>query len=253
VPASDFKALHLFGYEGQGLLFSIEASDVIMPAATSLPDQSPFDAFGYMSTDKSWQVFGLAEDSALSQAGLRTGDRITKFNDAAYDPAGLRAFREQLADDAAVSITFARGGQTMQISAYGADLNVLALFANQDNGMLFGLPETRGRVWLGANVLLLNNEVAQAHHVTADSGALVLGIMPDSPAASAGLQLNDIITRIGDEQVDTTHSLSSLLSGYQPGQHITLDVLRGSNHVDIEATLSRPEMSGELPALIGEF
>jgi len=253
VPAADFKALRLFGYEDQGLIFNMPAQNGSTPAVAALPTQEPFDSFGYMSADKSWQVFALAEDSALYQAGLRVGDRITKFNETAYDPAGLRTFRAGLADDADVTIAVARGSQTMNFTVPAADLNILDLLGYESSGMLFGVPMSSAHVWLGADILPLNQTVAQQHHLTVNQGALVQAVMPDSPAASAGLQPNDIITGVGSDQVDAQHTLPSLLTSHQPGDQITLNVMRGSQTMHIDATLAQPEISGELPSLIGAF
>ena len=54
------------------------------------------------------------------------------------------------------------------------------------------------------------------------------GVIPDSPAAAAGLQEGDIITAIDDQRIDAQHPLDDILTQYQPEGHdpIVISILR---------------------------
>ncbi len=54
------------------------------------------------------------------------------------------------------------------------------------------------------------------------SGALVAGVLSNTPAAEAGLRSGDTITAIDGRDVDSASSLSGMLGGYVPGDDITV-------------------------------
>jgi S1-C subfamily serine protease len=73
-------------------------------------------------------------------------------------------------------------------------------------------------------------------------GSTLPGVTPGSPAAVAGLEDGDIITRIESIVIDAEHPLDADLTSFQPGQTVTLTVLRGSDTLQIKVTLgTRPE------------
>ena len=77
-------------------------------------------------------------------------------------------------------------------------------------------------------------------------GARILEVMPDSPAAAAGLQANDIILRADDFVVER----SDLLSDYthtHVGQPIAFAVLRGDETVTITLTPLADPPPGQWP------
>ena len=106
------------------------------------------------------------------------------------------------------------------------------------------------RPWLGVRYLMLNASVAEDQGIDATEGAWILvdpeggtGIVPESPAANAGLQEGDVITAVNDRTVDEEHELASLISDYYPGDVISLRVLRDRAILTISVTL------GEVPSL----
>jgi len=64
------------------------------------------------------------------------------------------------------------------------------------------------------------------------SGALVCAVSPSSPAATAGLAGGDVITSIDGKTVNSANSLTSLMSGYNPGRHVAIDYVdqNGAKH-----------------------
>ena len=251
ISASALKALNLLGYEDQALLFHVvrPANAENQPVTPTLPFNMPFDGITYNATNHNWMIFGLEEGGALYNAGLRTGDLITQFDGKTYTPAEFQEYRESLNDTAAVKVTVERAGQPMEINVPAADLNVLDLFDASSGSLLFGFATTPGRIWLGADTRSITEAFAQEHHLKVNTGVMVIGIMPDSPAAQAGLQANDIISGIGQDTVANAPALQKLLSNYKPGDQITLDVMRGDNTMKINATLGEPDISGEIPFL----
>lgn len=69
------------------------------------------------------------------------------------------------------------------------------------------------------------------------AGALVTGVQPGSAADEAGIRLGDVILSIDGVRVDDIGDLAAQVRSHQPGDTIPLEVLRGDEQVEIEATL----------------
>ncbi|GEM_PF-784067 len=82
-----------------------------------------------------------------------------------------------------------------------------------------------------------------------DDGALVVEVLPDSPADEAGLRPDDLITAVDDEPVTADNPLAALILAHVPGDTVTLTVERGGETLELEATLgTAPAAEEETPA-----
>jgi serine protease Do len=73
-------------------------------------------------------------------------------------------------------------------------------------------------------------------------GLLVVQVVPDSPAAKAGLQEEDVIVELGDEPIRNTGELSKFLIAHPPGDTVTVVYFRGSEKRRTQVTLAeRPK------------
>jgi len=73
-------------------------------------------------------------------------------------------------------------------------------------------------------------------------GLLVVRVVPDSPAAKAGLQEEDVIVELGDEPIRNTGELSKFLIAHPPGDTVTVVYFRGSEKRTTQVTLAeRPK------------
>ncbi len=61
----------------------------------------------------------------------------------------------------------------------------------------------------------------------------------DSPAAKAGIQAGDVITRFDGEEIDTFDTLSGVVRKKKPGDKVKLEVRRGSETVKLEIEIGR--------------
>ena len=59
-----------------------------------------------------------------------------------------------------------------------------------------------------------------------------------SPAEKAGLKEGDIILEFSGEKITTDNSLSKIIMKYNPGDKITLKILRNGQEKMVEATLA---------------
>ncbi len=93
------------------------------------------------------------------------------------------------------------------------------------------------RPYMGVSFQPINPAIAERYNLPANWGAYITQVEPGSPAAQAGLQENDIITKIGDVAIDETHSYINSLFEHQPGDMIPLTVMRAGKEMQLQITL----------------
>src|SRR6184192_4023258 len=76
-------------------------------------------------------------------------------------------------------------------------------------------------------------------------GLVVDYVVPDGPAAAAGVQQNDIIKMLNDQILTEPDQLSKLVRSYSEGTTVTLIVLRKGKEEKIGAKLSKKEVPQE--------
>ncbi len=75
-------------------------------------------------------------------------------------------------------------------------------------------------------------------NVTSENGAVFINnVGLGSGSERAGIQPQDIITKLNGHIVSTVEELGGLLSGHKPGETITLDLLRQSKPVQVKVIL----------------
>ncbi|MEO8105660.1 MAG: trypsin-like peptidase domain-containing protein [Candidatus Saccharibacteria bacterium] len=102
------------------------------------------------------------------------------------------------------------------------------------------------RAFLGVHYALITPDIADQYKLSVQNGAFIVpaadpsqpSVVTGSPAEQAGLQEKDIITQVDKNMVDKTHSLTSLLDQYQPGDKITLSVIRDGKSQKVVVTLA---------------
>jgi len=103
------------------------------------------------------------------------------------------------------------------------------------------------RPYLGIRYVPLNNSLAKQYGLSVTEGAYIVPqsqsytgqepIISGSPADKAGLVGGDVITKINGQKIDANHSLTSILNQHQPGDEVTLTVLRNGQTLTRTATL----------------
>jgi len=149
------------------------------------------------------------------------------------------------------------GGPLVNLNGQVIGINT-ALAGNAQNiGFAIPINDARGlinqviktgkfeRRFLGVHYLALTADVASQFSLNVQNGAFILpttdptqpSIVSGSPADQAGLQERDIISQVGGRKIDQTHSLISLLDQHQPGDKITLTIIRDGKSQKISITL----------------
>jgi serine protease Do len=95
----------------------------------------------------------------------------------------------------------------------------------------------RGR--LGVTVQPMTKELSEAFGLKEAKGALVSSVEPGSPAARAGFQAGDVITRVNNQPVEQSSDLPRVIGETKPGTSITLQVLRQGKPQDLKVQVGR--------------
>lgn len=93
------------------------------------------------------------------------------------------------------------------------------------------------RGWLGVNVQDVTRELAESFHMQRPEGALVRGVMQDSPAAQAGIRVGDVILSFNKSAVVTAAVLPPVVGRSPVGEPLPLTVLRDGKPVQLQVSL----------------
>ncbi len=101
------------------------------------------------------------------------------------------------------------------------------------------------RAYLGVRHVFVNDRIKKAFGLSTDYGIWVMSptpkdpaVIPDSPAAKAGVRERDIISEIDGSRIDETHTLEEFLEDAKGGQRVTLTILRKKRTLRLTAVLS---------------
>lgn len=110
---------------------------------------------------------------------------------------------------------------------------------------VLGGAQTVERVALGAKYLNLGHAVGTSLKIKTNGkseplnkGALVMEVIKDSPASRAKLLVNDVIVKIGDNEINSDNDLAILLQNYKKGESVNLVVLRPEQEKEMILTVN---------------
>ncbi len=94
------------------------------------------------------------------------------------------------------------------------------------------------RVFLGVRLLDLTPELREHFGAPRDAGVMISSVEADSPAAKAGLEVGDIVTKADGSPVETARDLSRAVRRKDDGEKISLVVTRGKGARTIDVTVA---------------
>src|SRR5437879_12133097 len=99
----------------------------------------------------------------------------------------------------------------------------------------------RGRVtggWLGVQIQQLTPELAREFGAREAGGVLVSDIVPDSPAAKAGIQRGDVLVEFDGKRLEGPVDLQRAVGLLSPGQSAKMKVWRDQSEKTVEIKVS---------------
>jgi Do/DeqQ family serine protease len=100
------------------------------------------------------------------------------------------------------------------------------------------------RPWLGARLQAVTPEIAETLGLRLPSGALVANVVPNSPAARAGLKLSDLIVAIDGQVVEDPNAFDYRFATRPLGGKSEIDVQRAGKPIKLSVTLETAPDTG---------
>jgi serine protease Do len=97
------------------------------------------------------------------------------------------------------------------------------------------------RPYMGVSIQQIDPSTATRYNLPVEWGAYVTRVGSGSPAESAGIRQGDIIVRMDDQTFDEDTQFVNALFNYTPGDVVEVEVVRNSQHITMQVTLT--EMS----------
>ena len=168
---------------------------------------------------------------------------------------GIADYEDFIQTDAAINPGNSGGAL---VSARGELIGINTAIFSQSGGYMgigFAVPTnlarqvmdqfvTRGAVtrgYLGVTLQELTPAMARGLGIPEARGVLVADVVPDSPAARAGLQRGDVITAVDGKPVTDAGHLRNLIAGLAPDTKVKLTALRKGREEVVDVAI------GELP------
>ena len=95
--------------------------------------------------------------------------------------------------------------------------------------------------YLGATLSSVNALNARTNKLSTDSGAYVASVVEDGPAAKAGIQEGDVITKLGDDEITSADGLIIALRSHEVGEKVEITLVRGKDEKKVTVELGSDE------------
>jgi serine protease Do len=103
----------------------------------------------------------------------------------------------------------------------------------------------RGRIGVSVQRTTWTKEDAEDYGLPAGSGALVVTVVPDSPARAAGIKLDDVIVEYDGKPVKDDKNLVSMVTHTTPGTTVPVKVIRAKKPVTINVKIEELDLEKE--------
>jgi len=209
---------------------------------------------------------GNDDDNPAYKAGLRTNDVLLKLDDQLLlNPPQLDALVQALykpGDTVTLTILHQGKEQTIPVNVVTADWPPSGLsgyfgacvdylpgtgmerLAGPRNRLGPITPEAKAEAETETKVAYLGVATSYVTETLRDQlglppgmGLVVELVGPDSPAAQAGLRRHDLLVRLDDQRLVNLPQLAVLVRMHQPGDKVTLTLLRGGEELKVPVTL----------------
>jgi S1-C subfamily serine protease len=98
------------------------------------------------------------------------------------------------------------------------------------------------RGWLGIKIQDISPKLAESFGLSSTDGVIIANIVVNGPADKAGLDRGDVLTHINNEKVVDFHDTLNRISAQQPGETITLTIVRNGKTISKDAIVAeRPQ------------
>ena len=209
---------------------------VLVAAGLSADDKQPAAGGGFIGVRfqevpgaSGLHVMDVIPDGPAAKAGLKGGDVIVKLD--GKDTSDLQGFVTTIGSHKPgdkIALTVKRDGKDQEIK--------ITVGARPTAGAIPGQPMPPRQLGGGGFLGVAFHEDPGA------KGVVIADLMPDGPAAKAGLKANDHIVKIDDKEMPDMRAFAEKIGQHKPGDKITLKIERDGKEQEIKVTLGeRPK------------
>ncbi len=131
------------------------------------------------------------------------------------------------------SAIYSRSGGSM-----GIGFAIPATLARQVmDQIVAGGDVTRG--WIGIEAQDLSPELVESFKLPSPNGALVAGVIADSPASKAGLHAGDVLLSIEGKPITDTASMLNIIAALPPNKNATVKIYRNEVEKDVVVMIGK--------------
>ena len=116
-----------------------------------------------------------------------------------------------------------------------------ALAGDDDQDGVSVLLDAEGSSWLGVELHEVTSDTAKELKLPAERGVVLSSIVPDSPAAKAGLKENDVVTEINGQRIEGAAQFRRVIREIPAGRIAQITVWRDGRAQTIGVTLGKAE------------
>jgi S1-C subfamily serine protease len=102
------------------------------------------------------------------------------------------------------------------------------------------------RPWIGISAVDLNPKIVAYYKLHVERGVLVTAVMRNSQAAVSGIQLGDIVVRLGGIDINNVRDLIKVMNAHAVGDVVDMDIIRRNQRLSGQTTLEKAP-STQLP------
>jgi len=224
----------------------------MQPLTDALREGMKYDGDGVL-------VSRVKEDSPADQAGIRKGDIIVSLNSRAMkSPDELTSTIRSSKIGQNVAVTLWRNGERRSVSARLAERpddlgsrdsdddfqdlprrierEMGPMMHWHDDGNHTFMFRSMGRGRLGVRVESLNSDLGSYFNKADGKGAVIVEVLKDTPAERAGLKAGDVITKIGDRDINGSDDVVDALDDAPKGP-VAITVMRRGQTRKVSAEL----------------
>jgi serine protease Do len=172
--------------------------------------------------------------SPAAKAGLQSGDVITEFDgQRVKSPKQLTEFVADTEVGKSVTVKYVRDGR------FGTATIKLGERPGRKSeaGEVENAPAAQNTGKLGVSIATVTPEIARELKLRINTGVLIENVVPESPAAEAGLQRGDVIHRVNRMQVASVDALGAAMKSLSGSKEIVLQIEREGQLTFITVTL----------------
>ncbi|HYA63036.1 MAG TPA: PDZ domain-containing protein [Candidatus Sulfotelmatobacter sp.] len=115
--------------------------------------------------------------------------------------------------------------------------NVADIVTGDDDDVQVFVSSDHG--WLGAGISEVTADKVKEFKLPAERGVLLSKIVPDSPAAKAGLKENDVVTEINGQRVEGTEQFRRMIREIPAGRTAQFTVWRDGRAQSVSVTIGK--------------